>query len=113
MRFTTTVATNRVIELATANQPRNYIMEFSIIRHYSFTVPGTILCKIYKGEATFGEIVGAIGHPYPDSDPHLKLVPGVSINAREMREIAGWMSEPSTNRVIKLNPTQPASRARF
>ena len=77
-------------------------MEFSIIRHRSLTVPGTILCKIYKGEAIFGETVGAVGHPYPNSEPHLKLVPSVSINAQEMLEIAGWMRGDATLTLGKL-----------
>jgi hypothetical protein len=71
-------------------------MEFTVIRHRSLTRDFPILCKIKKEESSFGDIIGAVGHPYPGSEPHFKLASKASVTAQEMIEIAEWMKQAPT-----------------
>jgi hypothetical protein len=73
-------------------------MEYTIVRYHPLTRSQTILCKIDAKESAFDQIVGAIGHPYPGSEPHFKLASKQSVTAAEMIEIAGWMQTQETTK---------------
>jgi hypothetical protein len=71
-------------------------MEYTIIRYHPLNRKGTLLCRIGSQESAFDQIVGAIGHPSPGSEPHFKLANKQSVAAAEMLEIAGWMQTQQT-----------------